>query len=52
MNCWKMCSLETNLSKFIRKIKNMEGCLKATQQQIITCLQLKPHGILSINVHS
>lgn len=28
-----MCSLETNLSKFIRRIKNVEGCLKATKLQ-------------------
>jgi len=47
-----MCSLETNLYEFIGRIKNMEGCLKATQQQGITCLQIKPPGILSINVHS
>lgn len=52
MNCWKMCSLETNLSKFIRRIKNVEGRLKATEQQEITCMQLKPPGILSIHVHS
>lgn len=30
----------------------MEGCLKATQQQEITCLQLQPPGMWSINVRS